>query len=186
MTDWNAVRADYEKGGSLKDLAQKYGVKANTIKGRRQREKWKRLEHVVKQDSITKRFSIWEEGYNPNELLAREDIEEGFTEKMLKKMYYANISIVINGSTTIEEIYNEKNELVRRKIIRKPPTPANISNLILLNEQIALLSINMNEIETEEEREARYLEYYKGVQKQREYYENRDINKELEELDKKK
>jgi hypothetical protein len=54
----------------------------------------------------------------------------------------------------------------------------------MLDERIGLLSIDRNDYETEEEREARYLAYREKTEKEREYYENRDIEKELEELGK--
>ncbi len=44
MADWKEVQKDYENGMSYADMAQKYNQKANTIKGRKQREHWERKE----------------------------------------------------------------------------------------------------------------------------------------------
>jgi hypothetical protein len=41
-TNWIEVKKDYEEGLGLTELSQKYGVKMNTIKGRQNREEWKR------------------------------------------------------------------------------------------------------------------------------------------------
>ncbi|OAH53090.1 hypothetical protein AWH48_12090 [Domibacillus aminovorans] len=41
MVDWNAIRKEYEAGGiTLKELAEKYGVKDATVRSRKNREKW--------------------------------------------------------------------------------------------------------------------------------------------------
>jgi len=186
VINWKKIKADYKKGMSIKELSQIYGVKVNTIKSRKKREKWEKGDSIEVQDkkeTIKTNTSVFSKGYSPEELLAREN-EEGFMEEILKKAYYATISQAIYGSTTIEEVYNASGELVRKKITRKPPTPLSVNNLLLLGEQISLSTINIDELETEEEREARYLDYRRDIEEQRKLYENRNIEKELEELNK--
>ena len=43
MMDWESIRAEFELSDiSLKDLAEKYGIKPATLRSRKNREKWQK------------------------------------------------------------------------------------------------------------------------------------------------
>ena len=43
MMDWESIRAEFELSDiSLKDLAEKHGIKPATLRSRKNREKWKK------------------------------------------------------------------------------------------------------------------------------------------------
>lgn len=51
--DWDAIRADYEKGLSLRQLAGKYGASKSVIGKRKYAEKWKEPLRTTKKDVRT-------------------------------------------------------------------------------------------------------------------------------------
>lgn len=55
MTDWNAIKADYIRGGtSYRKLAEKHGVSFNTLKTIAIREKWTDLRQQANNTATTK------------------------------------------------------------------------------------------------------------------------------------
>jgi len=72
MTNWEQVQIDYENGMTLKELAIKYKEKTNTIKGRRYREKWKKLSldsnDITDKDIDDCIDDSYEKGYSPKDI----------------------------------------------------------------------------------------------------------------------
>ena len=55
MTDWNAIKAEYIRGGtSYRKIAEKYGVSFNTLKTIAIREKWTDLRQQANNTATTK------------------------------------------------------------------------------------------------------------------------------------
>ena len=55
MTDWNAIKAEYIRGGtSYRKIAEKYGVSFNTLKTVAIREKWTDLRQQASNTATTK------------------------------------------------------------------------------------------------------------------------------------
>ena len=55
MTDWNAIKAEYIRGGtSYRKIAEKYGVSFNTLKTVAIREKWTDLRQQTSNTATTK------------------------------------------------------------------------------------------------------------------------------------
>ena len=120
MTNWEQVRIDYENGMTLKELAIKYKEKANTIKGRRYREKWKKQDDNSSNDIHD---YMYEEGYSPKDILNfinpndfrsyRKDIKQ-----MAEEQAYDDVAILgisedspKYAETLKREIENRTNEI---------------------------------------------------------------------------
>ena len=59
MTDWNAIKAEYIRGGtSYRKLCDKYGVSFSTLRGYAEREKWTDLKARAQQKADTKIVEI--------------------------------------------------------------------------------------------------------------------------------
>lgn len=132
-TDWEKVKVDYENNIPVNELARKYGVKANTIKGRKQREKWKRNEPMSSAPNTkTIEDYIYADGYSietiKDALYGKEDVIENFEQDALDEatsFYEKNISIVVSESD-VENLANsykddalrlEKAERLKRHIL---------------------------------------------------------------------
>ena len=183
---WKKIKNDFEqKGMGLQELESKYGIKANSIGKKAKRELWVVLQKDTSSDNPSPfKRSVFNKGWSPHEMLKKEDDSDEFEGKLLKLVKNALLASAVGETATIEEFYDNEGNLKYTKVMKRPPSPTALNQLVMLDERIGLLSINRNDYETEEEREARYLTYRAKVEKEREYYENRDIEKELEELGK--
>lgn len=186
MVIWENIRSDYESGMSYSEMAQKHNEKINTIKSRKQREKWTRIENIQEKDNNTTEVLgiLFGQGFDISTMVKKMDEEDNYEELMLKSVKCALFALGTGQLSKVQAKYNGNGVLVSRIVTGIPPSPNALSHLEWLDERIGLLAINMNEYETEEEREERYLAYRRDVEVEREYYENRDIEKALEELGK--
>ncbi|MCK4442150.1 MAG: hypothetical protein KAU90_09075 [Sulfurovaceae bacterium] len=180
MTNWKSIKRDYEKGMSYNNLAQKYKIKVNTIKSRKQREGWSR--NIKDETVVTIRtFSTFEEGYSPEELLAREEVDDKLEVDLLKQAKYALFALAMGKVKIVKQSYNSNNDIISSEVKSKPPMPTVLNQLEILEERIAQLTI-FGTRETDEEKEARYLAYMQEVKEQKEHYESRDIEEALREV----
>jgi len=125
--NWEQIKEEYERGESLSVLAQTYGVKANTIKGRKQREKWQRLEDKETNYSNIDDF-IYGFGYD-YEKLEREIIPQQYIETMppLEKLSAVNtIALGLGLMRKVTAKYNNVGKVVSTVIINIPPNASEI------------------------------------------------------------
>jgi hypothetical protein len=184
---WEKIKSDFEQGMGLQEIESKYGIKANTIGKRAKRESW----FVLQKDTSNADQSpapinrgVFNEGWSPHEMLIKDEEDSSREGTVLRLVKNALLASAVGETATIEEFYDNEGNLKYTKVMKRPPSPTALNQLVMLDERIGLLSIDRNDYETEEEREARYLAYRAKAEKEREYYENRDIEKELEELGK--
>jgi hypothetical protein len=181
---WEKIKSDFEQGMGLQELESKYGIKANSIGKKAKRELWVVLQKDTSNDdnSSPKKRSVFNEGWSPLEMLQKDKEDSSREGTVLRLVKNALLASAAGETATIEEFYDNEGNLKYTKVMKRPPSPTALNQLVMLDERIGLLSIDRNDYETEEEREARYLAYRAKVEKERKYYENRDIDKELEEL----
>jgi len=121
--NWEQIKEEYERGESIAVLAQTYGVKANTIKGRKQREKWQRLEDK-KIDYTDINTFIYGFGYD-YEKLESEIIPQQYIETIPKFKRISAVNIIALGMGLMCKVtakYNNVGKVVGTTITNIPPT----------------------------------------------------------------
>ena len=122
MTNWEQVQIDYENGMTLKELAMKYKEKTNTIKGRRYREKWKKLSldsnDITDKDIDDCIDDSYEKGYSPKDiknLINHNSFREYMDMETIRGVAkdFARDSILIEDEDT-PEYAKELNELIEK------------------------------------------------------------------------
>ena len=125
--NWEQIKEEYERGESLSVLAQTYGVKANTIKGRKQREKWQRLEDKKIDYSNIDDF-IYGFGYD-YEKLESEIIPQQYIETISKFKRISAINTIALGLGLMRKVtakYNNIGKVVSTVITNIPPSDKEI------------------------------------------------------------
>ena len=81
MMDWESIRAEFELSDiSLKDLAEKHGIKPATLRSRKNREKWQKrgspddaTQHATQRKNVATRKKV---APKANEILRETDLED--------------------------------------------------------------------------------------------------------------
>ena len=125
--NWEQIKEEYERGESLSVLAQTYGVKANTIKGRKQREKWKRNgAKAIEAYTDIEKF-IYGFGYDIDKL--KKEIFQKTTEELteLKKISIINkIALGVGIMRKVTVTYNSNGKIVKSTVTNIQPSKEEI------------------------------------------------------------